>query len=71
MTAVTQDLIHRERIHPGPTARGASAAQVLRLWYQRAKQRRQLSRLTLRELDDVGIDANAAAAEAAKPFWRA
>jgi uncharacterized protein YjiS (DUF1127 family) len=71
MTAVTQDLIHGEGIHPGPSARPAGMAQVLRHWYERAKQRRQLSGLTLRELEDVGISVDAAAAEAAKPFWRA
>ena len=77
MNAVIQDLIHGENLHPGPTARGSAATnltrvvKVLRHWSERAKQRRQLSGLTLRELEDVGIGVDAAAAEAAKPFWRA
>lgn len=71
MTAIARDLIHDDTTHRGPAAASAGVAEALRHWYQRAKQRRQLSRLTLRELDDVGIDADAADAEAAKPFWRA
>jgi uncharacterized protein YjiS (DUF1127 family) len=37
----------------------------------RSHQRRQLAALTARELDDIGIKTDAAAAEAAKPFWKA
>ena len=82
MTAVTQDLIQGEGIHArsigaGPVRRDAGltgiarVATVLGHWHERAAQRRQLSGLTPWELDDVGISADAAAAEAAKPFWRA
>ena len=73
MTAVTQGLIQGESSH----ARGhagltgiARVAKILRQWSARARQRRQLSGLTPWELDDVGISVDAAAAEAAKPFWR-
>ena len=45
--------------------------RTLHLWSERAQQRRPLSNLTSRELDDIGISAKAAAKEAAKPFWRA
>jgi len=77
MNAVTQDLIHGASIHSGPTGSDAGVtniarvAKVLRQWSERATQRRRLSGLTLRELEDVGISVEAAAAEAAKPFWRA
>lgn len=47
------------------------AMRTLSLWSERAQQRRHLSNLTPRELDDIGISAKAAAQEAAKPFWRA
>ena len=47
------------------------AIKLLRVWGERATQRRHLKALTLRELDDIGVSAEAAAAEAAKPFWRA
>jgi len=77
MNAVTQDLTHGARTHSGPTGRDAGAtivaraAEALWQWSERARQRRQLSGLTPRELEDVGISMKAAAAEVAKPFWRA
>jgi uncharacterized protein YjiS (DUF1127 family) len=77
MNAVAQDLIPSDRIHSEPIGSDAGAttiarlAKVLRQWSERAAQRRQLSGLTQRELDDIGISLEAAAAEAAKPFWRA
>ena len=48
-----------------------AAVKTLHRWRERAQQRRDLSNLTPRELDDIGISAKAAAKEAAKPFWRA
>jgi len=77
MNAVAQDLISCERIHSAPIGSDTGAttiarlAKVLRQWNERAAQRRQLSGLTQRDLDDIGISLEAAAAEAAKPFWRA
>lgn len=63
--------------HPGPIRFEkpetvlARVAKTVHLWCERSRQRRQLSMLTAWELDDIGIDAKAAAAEASKPFWRA
>jgi uncharacterized protein YjiS (DUF1127 family) len=77
MNAVAQDLISSERIHSAPIGSDtgettiARLTRALRQWSERAVQRRQLSSLTQRELDDIGISMEAAAAEAAKPFWRA
>lgn len=45
--------------------------QTLRLWEQRAKQRRDLARLDLDLLRDIGVAPEAADKETAKPFWRA
>jgi uncharacterized protein YjiS (DUF1127 family) len=38
-------------------------------WQQRAAGRRQLMRLTDRDLRDIGISRSEARAEASKPFW--
>lgn len=76
MSALTRHLTHDERTYSGPLGSDAGTtiltcvAEVLWQWSERAKQRRQLSGLTPRELKDVGISVEAAAAEAAKPFWR-
>jgi uncharacterized protein YjiS (DUF1127 family) len=46
---------------------------VLRLiagWMDRARQRRILAELDSRRLFDIGVTPEAAAREAAKPFWR-
>lgn len=52
-----------------PSAR--AALSLIALWYRRARTRAALSRLEAHRLADVGLDARTAAAEAAKPFWRA
>lgn len=51
------------------TTRRLSA--LLKVWYQRAHQRRQLAQLDDRELEDIGVSRVRAEAEAAKPFWQA
>ena len=43
----------------------------LKLWINRAQQRRHLSELTAEQLNDIGISITAAADEVAKPMWRA
>ena len=48
----------------------AGSIGQLTIWYQRARQRRQLAGLSDRQLADIGVSRRAAAAEAAKPFWR-
>ncbi|MCK5275768.1 MAG: DUF1127 domain-containing protein [Alphaproteobacteria bacterium] len=40
------------------------------LWQQRARSRRELLWLDERQLQDIGIDRQAAVEEAHKPFWR-
>ena len=39
-------------------------------WHSRTRQRRALSALDARLLDDIGIDRRSARREAAKGFWR-
>ena len=50
---------------------GVSLKGTLKLWYGRARQRRQLRRLDDRLLRDIGIDRIAARHESEKPFWKA
>lgn len=51
--------------------RRLSLGQLLKLWYQRARERRHLAELDDSLLRDMGIDRAAAHVEAAKPFWQA
>ena len=48
-----------------------SCYALVGLWYARARERRSLSRLDARLMRDIGVSADEAAREAAKPFWRA
>ncbi len=48
----------------------ASTAATLKLWYQRARQRRRLAQLDEHLLRDIGITPEQARREARKPFWR-
>jgi len=43
---------------------------VLAAWHERARMRRGLADLDPHLLDDIGLEAWRARAEAAKPFWR-
>jgi uncharacterized protein YjiS (DUF1127 family) len=45
-------------------------SQTLHVWRVRARQRRELSRWTDRELHDVGLSWSDVVREAEKPFWR-
>jgi uncharacterized protein YjiS (DUF1127 family) len=49
---------------------GALLQRLLRTWRDRARQRRELSQLTARDLLDVGISNADAREEMRKPFWR-
>lgn len=50
---------------------GRGLGQTLALWHRRWTTRRQLAKLGLRELADIGIDPITAECESAKPFWMA
>ena len=44
---------------------------VIRMWFERSRQRRALAELDDRLLRDIGITRAQAGREAAKPFWSA
>ena len=44
--------------------------QKLSLYWQLYRTRKQLARLTRLQLHDIGLTADQAKQEAAKPFWR-
>ena len=69
MSTLTLSYQHR----PNQQTWQSSIAQLVKLlntWYQRSRQRQQLAQLSVRQLDDIGLDRATALAEAAKPFWR-
>lgn len=41
------------------------------LWFERARQRRQLKALPFERLDDLGLSVEQVQHEVSKPFWRA
>ena len=46
------------------------ATDLLLLWQERARQRRQLQNLNDRMLRDIGLTRGDVMAESSKPFWR-
>jgi uncharacterized protein YjiS (DUF1127 family) len=46
------------------------AADLLLIWHERARQRRQLTSLNDRMLRDLGLTRADVMAETSKPFWR-
>ena len=42
---------------------------IVRLWRERARQRRDLAEMSPDILRDIGVSPKAARAEAARPFW--
>lgn len=44
--------------------------QVVRLWRQRSRTRRQLATLDDHQLSDIGVSRSERMAEVGKPFWR-
>ena len=50
-------------------ARGLLKLPPLNLWLSLHRQRRALARLYAHALRDIGLDAQSARNEAAKPFW--
>jgi len=54
-----------------PRRTALSTLQILLRWQERARQRAALAALDDHLIKDMGLSRGAAAAEAAKPFWRA
>ena len=53
----------------GRTGTDGSIVDLLRVWVERSRTRRDLARLDARLLLDIGIDPADAAKESRKPFW--
>lgn len=49
----------------------ASLAVLFRIWQERRRHRRDLSRMSDHMLKDIGLTPGEALDEMAKPFWRA
>ena len=49
----------------------AQLGEILQIWGERSRQRRELAQWTDRDLHDVGLSWSDIASEAEKPFWRA
>jgi uncharacterized protein YjiS (DUF1127 family) len=49
----------------------AQLSEMLHIWRDRKRQRRELSLWTERDLHDVGLSWGEVVHEAEKPFWRA
>ena len=48
----------------------ARAVELLMVWHERARQRRELRSLSDHMLRDIGLGRGDVEAEASKPFWR-
>jgi uncharacterized protein YjiS (DUF1127 family) len=48
-----------------------SVRAALALWRDRMRYRRELARMSERELSDIGVSRSQIAGEINKPFWRA
>jgi uncharacterized protein YjiS (DUF1127 family) len=46
-------------------------ASTVSTWVARVDARRELSELTFRDIQDIGLDQSEIERELAKPFWRA
>lgn len=55
----------------GLTSIFANISATLKIWRERADMRRELSELSFREIQDIGIDQAQIEQEIAKPFWKA
>jgi uncharacterized protein YjiS (DUF1127 family) len=49
----------------------AQLGEILQVWRDRSRQRRELTQWSDRDLHDVGLSWSDIAHEAEKPFWRA
>jgi uncharacterized protein YjiS (DUF1127 family) len=52
------------------SSRARRVADLVVVWHERARQRRDLQRLNDRMLRDIGLTRADVMAESSKPFWR-
>ena len=62
---------HQSMTNPHSHGFLAELAEILQVWRDRSRQRRELAQWTERDLHDVGLSWSDIAHEAEKPFWRA
>ena len=75
---MSSSTLHETRLGLSPVAHTAprrsrwaiEALRAIGAWLALSRERHALAELAPRLLDDVGIPRDAAAREAAKPFWR-
>jgi uncharacterized protein YjiS (DUF1127 family) len=59
----------RPKFLPQPAAIAARLRAIVLEWQRRTRGRRELARLTHRELRDLGYSTGDVRAETRKPFW--
>ncbi|MEM0987845.1 MAG: DUF1127 domain-containing protein [Pseudomonadota bacterium] len=69
--AVILKLNPYRKIAGRPLAGGGSLWSTIMLWQARARSRAHLAELDAAQLDDIGVSAEEAHRESAKPFWHA
>jgi len=69
LSVCTGDL--HQRALPGSTSPFiADMIALVRVWRERRRARRQLSVMSVRELEDIGLCRGEITHEIGKPFWR-
>ena len=59
------------QVYPSSSVSRYSLLEMVKIWYNRHKERTQLRRLDDRLLSDVGLSRDQVKAEISKPFWAA
>jgi uncharacterized protein YjiS (DUF1127 family) len=55
---------------PADRALWTQVGELLLIWFERTRQRRELSQLSSHMLKDIGLSRADVEAEVTKPFWR-
>jgi uncharacterized protein YjiS (DUF1127 family) len=55
---------------PADRALWTPVGELLLIWFERTRQRRELSQLSSHMLKDIGLSRADVEAEVTKPFWR-
>ena len=63
-------LAGRAIARPAGIGAGIRIAEMVLTWIERARQRRELGRLSDHMLKDIGLKRGDVEVEVAKPFWR-
>lgn len=70
LTNARLTLLSSEQRLPTLATGAVAFAVMVTTWDKRRKTRRHLAKLTPELQKDIGVDAQTARAEAAKPFWQ-